>query len=87
MSDDIVSICICLKNLAKNTDYKDVLEKLRAKTLEFDKEIVPVSSIYNPNPVPGQPFVMWFQKEKPAAYKQMKEGIEVGYKKYSSEYK
>jgi N-sulfoglucosamine sulfohydrolase len=76
-----------LKNLANNTDYKDVLEKLRAKTLEFDKEIVPISAIYNPSSVPGQPFINWFQKEKPAAYKQMKEGVEVGYKKYSSDYK
>ncbi|MDX6746946.1 sulfatase-like hydrolase/transferase [Polaribacter sp. PL03] len=76
-----------LKNLANNIDYKDILEKLRAKMLEFDKEIVPVSTIYNPISVPGQPFIKWFQKEKPAAYQQMKEGVEVGYKKYSKEYK
>jgi len=76
-----------LKNLAKNADYAPVLEKLRKQTIAFDKEIVPVSDIYNPNPVPGQPFVKWFRKEHPKAYQEMKEGKEVGYKKYSKEYK
>jgi len=76
-----------LHNLATNAEYKDILEKLRAKTLEFDKEMMPVSNVYHPVAVPGQPFVQWFQTEHPKAYKQMKEGVEVGYKKYSKEYK
>ncbi|WP_343330699.1 sulfatase [Polaribacter staleyi] len=76
-----------LHNLATNEKYKDVLEKLRAKTLEFDKEMTPVSNTYHPVAVPGQPFVKWFQKEHTKAYQQMKAGVEVGYKKYSSEYK
>ncbi|WP_087521980.1 sulfatase family protein [Polaribacter sp. SA4-12] len=76
-----------LHNLASNSDYKDVLEKLRAKTLLFDKEMTPVSTVYNPKPVPGQPFMKWFVKEYPKAYIQMKEGVEVGSKKYSGIYK
>ena len=76
-----------LHNLATNAAYKDVLEKLRAKTLVFDKEMTPVSNVYHPMPVPGAPFVAWFKKEHPKAYKEMKAGVEVGYKKYSIEYK
>ena len=76
-----------LNNLASNSKYKDILEKLRAKALVFDKEMTPVSSVYNPKPVPGQPFIKWFQKEHPEAHQQMKEGVEVGYKKYSAGYK
>lgn len=76
-----------LHNLASNSNYKDVLEKLRARTLDFDKEMTPVYEIYNPGPVPGKPFVKWFQKEHSDAYQQMKEGEEVGYKKYSKAYK
>jgi N-sulfoglucosamine sulfohydrolase len=76
-----------LHNLANNEKYKDVLEKLRKKTIEFDTEITPVNSIYKPVSVPGQPFIAWFQKEHPEAYQKMKEGVEVGYKKYATLYK
>jgi len=76
-----------LNNLANNADYAAILEKLRKETLKFDKEIVPVSDIYNPKSVPGQPFIKWFQKEHPKAYQEMKYGKEVGYKKYSQLYK
>ena len=76
-----------LNNLASNLEYKKVLEKLRKKTLELDKEMTPVSDTYNPKEVPGQPLVKWFQEENPEAYQQMKEGVEVGYKKYSSAFK
>ena len=76
-----------LNNLASNLEYKDVLEKLRAETVELDKQMSPVNDTYNPKEVPGQPFVKWFRKEHPEAYQQMQEGVEVGYKKYSSAYK
>ncbi|MEN8703392.1 MAG: sulfatase [Polaribacter sp.] len=76
-----------LNNLANNTEYKEVLEKMRAKTLIFDKKMIPISDTHNPKPVPGQPLVEWFRKEKPEAYMQMKEGVEVGYVKFSKEYK
>lgn len=76
-----------LHNLANNPKYKDVLEKLRNKTLVFDKEMTPVANVYNPSPVPGQPFVTWFKKEYPKAYIDMQNGVEVGYKTYSSAYK
>ena len=76
-----------LHNLATNEKYKDVLEELRAETVQFDKEMTPVSDIYNPVDVPGQPFVKWFRKEHPKAYQDMQNGVEVGYKKYSQLYK
>jgi uncharacterized sulfatase len=76
-----------LHNLASNPEYKDVLAKLRQKTLVFDKEMTPISTTYNPISVPGQPFVKWFQTEHAEAYQQMKEGVEVGYTKYSRAYK
>jgi uncharacterized sulfatase len=76
-----------LRNLATNSAYKDILEKLRKETLKFDKEMAPVGDTYHPIPVPGQPFIKWFQKEQPKAYQQMKEGVEVGYKDYTDLYK
>ena len=76
-----------LNNLATNSNYKTILAELREEIKVFDKEITPVSSIYHPNPVPGQPFIKWFQENHPNAYKEMKVGKEVGYKKYSSAYK
>ncbi|WP_373942560.1 sulfatase [Polaribacter sejongensis] len=76
-----------LHNLATNEKYKDVLEELRAETVQFDKEMTPVSNTYNPVDVPGQPFVKWFRKEHPKAYQDMQNGVEVGYKKYSQLYK
>ncbi|MGJ8743994.1 sulfatase family protein [Polaribacter sp.] len=76
-----------LHNLATNAKYTDVLEKLRVATNQFDKEMTPVGNAYHPVDVPGQPFVKWFRKVHPRAYQNMKNGVEVGYKKYSSEYK
>ena len=76
-----------LNNLVQNSKYATVLENLRKETLKFDKEIVPVSDTYNPTKVPGQPFVKWFRENHPKAYKEMKTGVEVGYKKYSKLYK
>jgi len=76
-----------LNNLASNDNYKEVLEKLRERTIVFDKEMAPDSVVYNPVSVPGLAFVKWFEKEHPKAHEQMKEGVEVGYKKYSKEYK
>ncbi|MGJ8760629.1 MAG: sulfatase family protein [Polaribacter sp.] len=76
-----------LNNLASNKKYKEILEKLRVKTLEFEKAMTPDNIVYNPAPVPGLAFVKWFKKEHPKAHQQMKEGVEVGYKKYSKAYK
>ena len=76
-----------LKNLAKNADYKEVLEKMRKEIAVYQKEIIPVKDTYNASPVPGQAFVKWFRKNHPEAYSEMKAGVEVGYKKYSKLYK
>ena len=76
-----------LNNLAENSNYAAILEKLRKETLAFDAKIVPVSDTYKPNPVPGQPLVKWFRENHSEAYQEMKAGVEVGYKKYSSAYK
>ncbi|WP_231874619.1 hypothetical protein [Polaribacter atrinae] len=76
-----------LNNLASNEKYKEILEKLRVKTLEFEKAMTPDNYVYNPAHVPGLAFVKWFEKEHPKAHQQMKEGVKVGYKKYSKAYK
>ena len=76
-----------INNLAGNSEYKAILKKLRAQTLVFDEKIIPVSDTRSISYVPGQPFVKWFKKEHPEAHQQMKEGVEVGFKKYVSAYK
>ena len=76
-----------INNLEGNSEYKAILKKLRAQTLVFDEKIIPVSDTRSISYVPGQPFVKWFKKEHPEAHQQMKEGVEVGFKKYVSAYK
>jgi uncharacterized sulfatase len=76
-----------LKNLAEDPAYADVLNKLRKETEKFDKEMTPVSDVFDPFIMKGPKVVEWLKKEMPADYKKMQEGEEIGYKRITSLWK
>ena len=76
-----------LNNLASDAKYAEVLKELRDKTVSHDKKMMPVSDIYHPQH-PVSVDVFQFVKENyPEAYKQMREGVEIGFSKYVTLYK
>lgn len=76
-----------LINLAEEAEYASVLNELREKTRDFDNDMTPVSDVYHPKLVNGQAVIDWVKVEKPELYQQMQEGVEIGYKKMTKEYK
>ncbi|WP_282038025.1 sulfatase family protein [Saccharicrinis aurantiacus] len=76
-----------LVNLANNPEYAKQLSKMRKATEEFDSEYVPVNNIYEPIAPVSVDVLEWLKTEKPDAYEQMLAGVEIGFKKYTTEYK
>ncbi|WP_139957001.1 sulfatase family protein [Flavicella sediminum] len=76
-----------LHNLATNPEYTDVLEKMRKEIAVFDKEIVPVSDVFEPTIMTGPAVVKWLQETMPKDYKKMQEGEEIGYKRITGLWK
>lgn len=77
-----------LYNLAENTEYNDILVKLRKRTLEYDKGMFPISNIFEPvNPAASAVKVLeWMKKSRPQKYQEMQEGVEVGLSAMKKEY-
>jgi uncharacterized sulfatase len=76
-----------LNNLANNPEFKSVLDRLRIKTQEYDEEMTPVSSVYEPIITDGPEIVEWLKKELPEEYARMVAGEEIGYKRIGNAYK
>ena len=77
-----------LVNLANNPQNEDLLADLRAKTVDFDNLMKPVSTIYNPKNMDQTiGLVEWIKTEHPEIQKQMEEGVEVGFKKWGKKYR
>ena len=76
-----------LHNLALDPNYAKTLKKLRKKTLWYDKEMKPVSAIYQPEEADAVQIFEWVKKERPELYQQMQNGIEIGLKKATKEYR
>ena len=76
-----------LHNLVGDIQYASVLKKLRKITYKYDKKMAPVSDIYEPIIPNSVAILAWVKKEKPELYKQMQEGIEIGFKALGKEYK
>jgi len=77
-----------LNNLASNPEYSKILKKLRKETTCFDKKIQPVSAIYHPKSVERSvKLVEWIKKEYPDVRKQMEEGVEIGFNKWTKIYR
>jgi len=77
-----------LVNLANNPEYTSILKELREKTRQYDEEFKPVSDIYEPKSVQNTvDLVQWIKDEHPEIHQQMKNGVEVGFKKWGAEFK
>ncbi|MBD0777529.1 sulfatase [Maribacter sp. ANRC-HE7] len=77
-----------LVNLANNPAYDAILKELRDRTIEYDEAFKPVSDIYEPKSVQNTvDLVQWIKDERPEIHQQMKEGVEVGFKKWGAEFK
>ncbi|MDO6737015.1 sulfatase [Wenyingzhuangia sp. 2_MG-2023] len=76
-----------LHNLANNPKYTKILKKLRKETKCFDKEMKPVSNVYEPIITQGPEVVAWLKEAMPKEYQKMINGEEIGYKKITALYK
>jgi len=74
-------------NLAEDPQYADILKDLRQKTLEYDKEMQPISDVYHPAHPISLDILEYVKTEQPEAYQQMLDGVEIGFKKYGNLYK
>ena len=74
-------------NLALNPKYAKTLKKLREKTLWYDEQMKPVSVIYEPEDADAVQVLEWVKKERPESYQQMQNGVEIGLKKTTKEYR
>ncbi|MDO6760978.1 sulfatase [Tamlana sp. 2_MG-2023] len=76
-----------LNNLANHPDYASKLAEMRNITIVFDDTMKPISNIYNPTHAGAVDVLQYVKAEKPEQYKQMQEGVEIGFKKMTDEYK
>ena len=77
-----------LINLAQDSAYADELAKMRAKTMDFDNKMKPVSDVYHPKSMQQTiELVEWIKTEHPEVQEQMEAGVEVGFKKWGKLYK
>ncbi|MDO7173164.1 sulfatase [Mariniflexile sp. AS56] len=76
-----------LINLAYNPKYASILKKLRKKTKSFEKDMKAVSNVYHPEHATAVDVLNWVKTHKPDLYKQMQNGVEIGFKNLSKEYK
>lgn len=76
-----------LNNLATDPQYKEVLEELRDKTVNYDSIMSPVHNIFKPVQPLSVEVLQWVKYTKPELYKDMLNGKEIGFKKLVNEYK
>lgn len=74
-------------NLASNPKYAKILKMMRTKTVCYDKDNVAKSNVYHPETAGSVEVFEWVKAERPELYKQMQEGVEIGFKKMTNEYK
>ena len=76
-----------LHNLAFDAKYSATLKKLRKKTVWYDKKMKPVSDVYEPEDADAVQVLEWVKKDKPELYQQMLEGVEIGLKTITKDYR
>ncbi|MGA9637907.1 sulfatase family protein [Flavobacterium sp.] len=75
-----------LHNLAFDKKYSKTLAELRKKTLWYDKEMAPVSTIYHPEIAKSVEVLEWVKVNRPEKYQEMKNGVEIGFHEMTNEY-
>lgn len=76
-----------IKNLAKEPKYKSVLEQMRELTKNYDSKMQPCDNTFNPVHPKSVEILEWVKNDKPELYKQMLEGVEIGFQKLAKQYK
>ena len=76
-----------LNNLVEMTEHQAILNELRNKAHSYDQLMQPVSDTYHPVHPGAVDVLAWLKKEKPESYQQMREGIEIGFRKFTQAYR
>lgn len=75
-------------NLANDPKCVNILKVMRARTLAYDLQNIPVSNVFHPIHPTSVDVLAWVKKDKPELYREMmEEGKEIGFQKLSQEYK
>lgn len=75
-----------LINLAEDPSCKFILDSMRIITQKYDREMEPVSNIFHPVHPEAVDVLNWIKNEKPALYKKMRNGVEIGFSALAREY-
>jgi hypothetical protein len=75
-----------LINLAEDPSCKFILDSMRIKTQKYDREMEPVSNVFHPVHPEAVDVLNWVKKEKPALYREMRNGVEIGFSALAREY-
>jgi N-sulfoglucosamine sulfohydrolase len=73
--------------LALDPKYTSILKKMRKNTSKIEKQMTPVSSVFEPETATSVEVLEWVKTAKPELYQQMQNGVEIGFKKLTNEYK
>ncbi|WP_422080905.1 sulfatase [Ulvibacterium sp.] len=75
-----------LHNLATEEQFKEQLLAMRNRTREMDSLMQPVDSVFEPVIPRSVEVLQWVKSKKPELHKQMREGLEIGFKKTATAY-
>jgi arylsulfatase A-like enzyme len=76
-----------LNNLAGNPSYAKLLAELRAKLSAEEAAMTPSVVRYEHTPGGAPAVLEWVKQTKPELYRQMLEGVEIGYQRLSEEFR
>ena len=76
-----------LQNLAENPDFAAKLKEMRNITLRYDEQMTPISDVYRPVHASATDLLQWVKTERPQLYRQMLDGVEIGFQTLTKEYK
>lgn len=75
-----------LNNLADDPKYKSILDELRGKLVETEKMNTSKDQTFHPVRIGTLDIINWLKTDRPEVYKEMQNGVEVGFRKYTEEY-
>ncbi|TXF87966.1 sulfatase [Neolewinella aurantiaca] len=76
-----------LNNLANQPEYAEQLDQFRRRAERYDREMAPVSDVYNPVHASAVDVLNHIKTKHPDLHQQMLDGEEIGYKKAANLYK
>lgn len=76
-----------LHNLAGESQYRVILQQLRARTARYEADLAPVSNTFHPVVPRSVEILKWVKESRPEQYQQMLEGVEIGFHTLADEFK